>query len=86
MHSECAASDAGSALAAAYRSLATLPLGRGPATSARWLGSHAVGAHGSLATVMPVTAGGVLLGTDSGGHPVAVRSFGGGRNSHGRRR
>lgn len=46
MHSECAASDAGSALAAAYRSLATLPLGRGPATSARWLGSHAVGAHG----------------------------------------
>jgi type VII secretion protein EccE len=55
--------------------LATLPLGRGPATRARWSHWHPTGTAGSLAAVMPITAGGVVLGTDSGDHPVAVPLF-----------
>ncbi len=53
--------------------LATLPLGRPPA--GRWLGWHADGpAEGSLATVLPVAVGGVVLGAEvSGGVPGASR-------------
>jgi type VII secretion protein EccE len=56
--------------------LATLPFGRGP-VSATWLGAHAVRAREPLTVVMPVAAGGVVLGPGPGGQPVAVPFFSG---------
>jgi type VII secretion protein EccE len=55
--------------------LATLPLGRRPASAAAWLGAHAVRAREPLTAVMPVAAGGVVLGPGSGDQPVAVPFF-----------
>ena len=55
--------------------LATLPIGRGLATAVRWAGRHAEAAAGPPATVLPVAAGGVVLGADADGQPVAVPFF-----------
>jgi type VII secretion protein EccE len=55
--------------------LATLPLGRGPATAAKWAGRHAEAAAGSVNTVLPVGTGGVVLGTETGDRHVAVPFF-----------
>jgi len=57
--------------------MATLPLGREAVASARRLGCHVAGP----ATVVPVTAGGVVIGNESADRPVAVRFFGGERGT-----
>ncbi|HMH92231.1 MAG TPA: type VII secretion protein EccE, partial [Streptosporangiaceae bacterium] len=57
--------------------LATLPLGRGPAPAARWLGAHGGRAREALTTIVPVAAGGVVLGPGPGGQPVAIPFFAG---------
>jgi type VII secretion protein EccE len=56
--------------------LATLPLGRRPASAGRWLGRHACGTlAGTLSTVIPVGQGGVVIGGAVGGDPLAVPFF-----------
>jgi type VII secretion protein EccE len=55
--------------------LATLPLGRGPVTSGRGLGWHWAGTHSSPTAVLPVTAGGAVLGTGPGDDPLAIPFF-----------
>lgn len=55
--------------------VATLPVGCGLGTAARWTGWHTEATTGSVATVLPVAAGGVVLGTDVGGKHVAVPLF-----------
>lgn len=55
--------------------LATLPLGRGPVNSVQGFGWHRVGTGGSVPTVLPVTAGGVVLGAEPGGNPLGIPFF-----------
>jgi type VII secretion protein EccE len=65
--------------------LATLPIGRGPATAAGWAGRHAQ-APGSLATVLSVTPGGVVLGEEAGaagaGKYIALPAFAAAAGTH----